>query len=82
MGCSLSIHSPMFCGSLFDEWLRILELYGKIGVFTENILQGARKLVRDQLNVQYTMGLKIMMEKMGHKVKIDTAERKEVLQSM
>ena len=28
MGCSLSIHSPMFCGSLFDEWLPTVNSVG------------------------------------------------------
>ena len=66
----------------------VLEPYGKQSVFTENLLQGARKAVRKELygtdddNVQYTMALKLMLENNGHKVMVDTTSRKAVLQSM
>jgi hypothetical protein len=66
----------------------VLEPYGKQGVFTDNLLQGARKAVRKELygtdedNVQYTKALKLMLEDKGHKVMVDTTTRKEVLQSM
>ena len=66
----------------------VLEPFGKQCVFTDNLLQGARKVVRKELfgtdedNVQYSMALKRMLEDKGHKVMVDTTTRKEVLQSM
>ena len=71
-----------------EEMRVVLQPYGVDGVFTDNLLQNARKRVREELygtperNVQYTYHLKAAMEQRGHPVKVYVTDKKNTQRAM
>ena len=66
----------------------VLQPYGNAGVFTDNILQTARRQVRQQLygtaldNVKHSSSLVSEMKLRGHRIEMYVANHEETLKSM